>query len=141
MPALPSRQELAWSQNDVGLPIVYAGFGRTETGRSGSRLKVDSAVHTVCQSAMGCSNAQEHRYIPNNTVCSVMASGGTCSGDSGGPLFLTRNGVTYVGGATSFGDESCTDFGCSTSISAFAGWIAEQLGSAVRLLPRGTGRF
>jgi secreted trypsin-like serine protease len=35
----------------------------------------------------------------------------TCSGDSGGPIFLTDNGVEVLLGATSRGDPACVDHG------------------------------
>ena len=128
VPLLPSREGLAWSAEDTGMPVTYSGYGRTETGASGSRLRVNATADIICLSGAGCSDYAAQRYVPPNTVCSLMARGGTCSGDSGGPLFLTKKGVTYVGGATSFGDEDCSEFGCSTNVSAYADWIAEQLG-------------
>jgi secreted trypsin-like serine protease len=49
-------------------------------------------------------------------------SGGTCYGDSGGPLFYTHEGVEYLVGITSFGtNPNCkgTDFAYRTdTISA-----------------------
>lgn len=48
---------------------------------------------------------------------------GPCSGDSGGPAFLQRDGVPYVAGVTSFGDAYCQIYGVSTRTDAFGQWI------------------
>lgn len=50
-----------------------------------------------------------------------------CSGDSGGPSFVTRGETTYVAGVTSFGDLDCRYLGCSTDVSAYAAWIEKTL--------------
>lgn len=50
-----------------------------------------------------------------------------CSGDSGGPSFVTRGETTYVAGITSFGDLDCRYLGCSTDVSAYASWIEKAL--------------
>jgi MYXO-CTERM domain-containing protein len=49
--------------------------------------------------------------------------GGPCSGDSGGPSYILRDGVEYVAGVTSYGDQECAQYGASTTADRFAGWI------------------
>ena len=70
-------------------------------------------------------------HVPNATSQLI------CSGDSGGPTFVTRSGVTYVAGVTSFGDTDCQHLGCSTDVSAYADWIEailnDELGIALPL--------
>ncbi len=127
IPALPARAGLAWSAADVGQPITYVGFGRTESGTAGERLQVESTVDVVCLGPGYCSDG-ERWYAPPRTICSFMSNGGTCNGDSGGPALLVREGVTYVAGVTSFGDEDCAFYGCNTSVSSFADWIADYIG-------------
>jgi secreted trypsin-like serine protease len=40
----------------------------------------------------------------------------TCSGDSGGPLFVTVDGVEYLAGVTSRGDTRCADYGVAIQV-------------------------
>jgi secreted trypsin-like serine protease len=48
---------------------------------------------------------------------------GTCSGDSGGPVFVEENGQMYLTGLTSRGDMLCNGVGVYTSVPAFIDWI------------------
>lgn len=132
VPVLPSRNGFAFSEADVGMTVTFVGFGETETGASGSRLTVDAPLALVCQSHRGCTTDDGY-YAPLGSVCCDMSRGGTNHGDSGGPLFLKRQGVTYVGGATSFGEGSAGLFGCSTDVSAYADWIGERLGDGLAI--------
>jgi hypothetical protein len=45
--------------------------------------------------------------------------GQTCSGDSGGPAFMTQGDTELLVGVTSWGDASCTEFGVDTRIDAY----------------------
>lgn len=47
----------------------------------------------------------------------------TCEGDSGGPAFITRNGVEYIVGVTSFGYEGCVDTGSDTRVDSYLSFI------------------
>lgn len=48
---------------------------------------------------------------------------GTCSGDSGGPLYIEENGQKYLAGITSRGTLLCNEDGVYTSVPAFLDWI------------------
>ncbi|MCU0663666.1 MAG: trypsin-like serine protease [Myxococcota bacterium] len=54
---------------------------------------------------------------------------GTCSGDSGGPLFVEQGDNSVVGGVVSRGTAGCIASAGSvfTKISAYADWIDEQV--------------
>lgn len=127
IPALPGRAPLAWSADDVGQKVTHVGFGLTEHGTSGERLQVDGTADFICLGPSYCLYDDDLRYAPPRAICGRMSEGGTCNGDSGGPMLLVREGVTYVAGVTSFGDENCASFGCSTSVSSFADWIAARI--------------
>jgi len=49
----------------------------------------------------------------------------TCNGDSGGPAFATdASGNLTVAGVTSYGDQSCTQYGVDTRVDTFQSFIA-----------------
>jgi hypothetical protein len=52
---------------------------------------------------------------------------GTCQGDSGGPMLLDVGGVPVVIGVTSFGDDTCVEFGANTRLDRFAGFVAAHV--------------
>lgn len=47
----------------------------------------------------------------------------TCSGDSGGPVFMTINGKETIVGITSYGDEACAQGGYSTRVDTELGFV------------------
>jgi len=109
-----------------GERVNFAGFGLTEDGIYGTKLQVDgdidgfgcSATLCGCQVPPGVTATQFcYRQNPPAT------GSGPCSGDSGGPAFVYRNGQVYVGGMTSYGDANCTIYGVSTRADAFESFI------------------
>lgn len=54
-----------------------------------------------------------------------------CSGDSGGPAFLSSSASSdlILVGVTSFGDNQCLSLGVYTSVPAMVAWIDEQVES------------
>ncbi len=52
---------------------------------------------------------------------------GTCSGDSGGPAFVQKEGQYYVFGVTSRGNLLCNEEGVYTSLVAHQAWIEKSL--------------
>jgi len=126
IPYLPST--LALTNSDVGIDLEFSGYGQTQSGSTGTRLHVTNKLDLVCTSPSGCGN-----YASPNTICYDENPGGPCSGDSGGPAFVLRSGTKYVGGVTSYGDQNCTQFGCSTKVDAFDAWIAGFIGTTLPL--------
>lgn len=57
---------------------------------------------------------------------------GTCSGDSGGPVYLRQHGVNYLFALTSRGDMTCDQEGVYTNILAHKEWLKEAI---TKLLP------
>lgn len=49
---------------------------------------------------------------------------GTCSGDSGGPAYVTIEGKLYLTGVTSRGSALCDDVGVYTNVVPYAEWIS-----------------
>ena len=71
-----------------------------------------------------------HAYfnvITDNMFCAGFEEGGkdSCSGDSGGPIMVQKNGIWQQAGVVSFG-EGCAkpgSFGVYTRVSQFTNWI------------------
>ncbi len=120
IPHLPSA--LALTKADEGRPLEFSGFGVTETGQFTTKLTVTASLDYVCAEDLDCaglgigSRAGQICYDEREV-------GGPCSGDSGGPAFIIRDGQEYVVGVTSWGDSSCVRFGCSVKVDAFQDWI------------------
>ena len=125
IPHLPTG--LAVTGADEGTNTEYVGFGQTENGGSGTKLYVWNAIDKVCTSLGGCNFGNGGLAAPH-TICSDQSPGGPCSGDSGGPAFLDRAGQEYVVGVTSYGDQNCTQYGCSTKVDTFDSWISDFIG-------------
>jgi hypothetical protein len=122
VPALPANLGLVGS--DIGTPLDFAGFGLTETGSSSVKLHAEAPLGGFGCTVAGC---------PDPGVAATMISyaqpdAGPCSGDSGGPAFIQRNGAPYVAGVTSYGDRGCIIYGVSTRADAFDGFIADFVG-------------
>jgi V8-like Glu-specific endopeptidase len=47
----------------------------------------------------------------------------TCNGDSGGPAFITVDGVEVVAGITSWGDQGCHYYGWSQRVDIHDAWL------------------
>ncbi len=114
------------TKNDEGTSLEYVGFGKTESGSSGTKLHVFNDLDLVCTAFSGCNYGQG--IAAPNTICEDQTPGGPCSGDSGGPAFITRNGTQYVAGVTSYGDQYCQYFGCSTKVDSFEDFIRDFVG-------------
>lgn len=120
VPYLPAS--LGFTSADIGASLNFAGFGETETGSSGVKLQMDLPLGGLGCSVSGCPSAGD--AATQISYAQPLTVGGPCSGDSGGPAFISRNGTTYVGGITSYGDSNCTIYGVSTRTDAFDAWIS-----------------
>lgn len=112
--------DLAIEATDVGsLAMEFVGYGLTETRASGTRLHSSAAMSFACLGASECTwwrNAFSYAYIAPGAFCHLRTTAGTCKGDSGGPAFITRNGMEYVAGISSFGDTACQTHGCHAGL-------------------------
>jgi uncharacterized protein (TIGR03382 family) len=126
IPFLPSSLEITQSDEN-NLDLEFVGFGVTETNSYGTKMTVTDVLEWVCTSPGGC-DLGGGAFAEDNTICYDQVPGGPCSGDSGGPAFVWRGGVEYVGGITSYGDENCVQFGCSTKVDAFQQEIVDFMG-------------
>ena len=132
LPLHPARAILDPEIKDSGVQLEFSGFGRTETGSSGVKLKMSRELDVYCgglnspaDGESGCELTNYH-HAPYASFYYAQNDGGPCSGDSGGPAFITRDGVEYVAGVTSYGDSECTVYGVSTSVQDYYSWILEK---------------
>ncbi len=96
----------------AGIVVTQVGYGATQVGGGGAgRLfAIDAKATTSCTS-FGIPDA--------NLLCFSQIDGqGKCQGDSGGPSFATINGIEKVVGVTSFGDQTCAQFGADSRVDA-----------------------
>jgi len=79
-----------------------------------------------------CNDPQSYNgAISANQVCAGYAEGGidSCSGDSGGPLFIVENGQQIQVGITGFGDGCASPlfYGIYTNVSHFIPWLSNYI--------------
>lgn len=65
------------------------------------------------------------RIYNSEIVLNEANASGTCSGDSGGPAFIEKNGKLYFFGVTSRGSLLCNDVGLYTNALSYKDWIVE----------------
>ncbi len=99
----------------MGETITMVGYGLTgeNTGQFGTKRKATNVVAGVWQEVFSFDGA----HGTKSTVC---------NGDSGGPTFGTRKGVTTVIGVHSTSEQGCMDRGFDMRVDAFHGWITTQ---------------
>jgi V8-like Glu-specific endopeptidase len=76
----------------VGQPVQVVGFGLDDQGHTGHRRSGTAQVSSATE----------------KTFSITAAPGMSCSGDSGGPVFLEAGGTPHLVGVTSFGNLACT---------------------------------
>jgi V8-like Glu-specific endopeptidase len=106
-PAEPVKMNrTAFHDGFVGRPLRIVGFGVT------SATSTESGTKRQATSEVTSYDADDFHYGGT--------PGQTCFGDSGGPGFMTlQDGVEYLVGVTSWGDEECMFFGVDTRIDAY----------------------
>lgn len=135
---LPSSQGLTLTDIDV-TDLEFVGYGVTETGSSGTRLRMDQTLRYLCDAGgtycnidvpVGSDN-YELLIPPGSLGIHMNNSGGICHGDSGGPAFVMRNGTEYVAGVNSFvihnSSDECDYFGAATRVAQFEDFINDFL--------------
>jgi Trypsin len=126
-PFVRFSDETNLSESDEGALVSFAGYGQTEDDTFGAKL----VVSNIPLVAVG-PDPNIPAQIDDNQVFYEQppALGGPCSGDSGGPMFIERSGVELLAAVTSFGDTGCVDFGVSTRVDRFEGFIEGFCGEA-----------
>nr|XP_023023062.1 complement C1r subcomponent-like [Leptinotarsa decemlineata] len=117
---------------------VATGWGKTEfAGDNSNKLMavtLDIYPNERCSKIAEVDSDQLPNGITSNMLCAGDIRGGsdTCTGDSGGPLLITKNGNQckfYIVGITSFG-ISCgvvNTSGIYTRVSEYISWIEQNI--------------
>lgn len=109
----------------VGQILTLVGFGGGGTGTTGTNG--DFGTKRVGTTPIDeVSRTLISWNFDNNSESN------TAPGDSGGPAFLTVNGVLYVAGVTSGGDSATAGIGdhsFDTRVDAYASWIDSIVGT------------
>jgi Trypsin len=107
------------SQAPIGVMVTMVGYGITVSGGQTSTEHVVDQMSVACNSQIGADA---------NLLCFSQTGGkGKCSGDSGGPSFATINAKLVEVGITSFGDQTCTQFGADTRVDAEKAFITAHV--------------
>lgn len=126
VPHLPAS--LGLDDGDAGVSLDHVGFGYADLALTeyGIKLHADLPLAGLGCVVTGCptpGTTNQFSYEQDGSP-----NFGPCSGDSGGPAFISRGGTTYVAGITSYGDPGCALYGVSTNVSAFAAFIDDFVG-------------
>ncbi|CAH1982353.1 unnamed protein product [Acanthoscelides obtectus] len=116
-----------------GMPVISIGYGITELGQDTDQLKM---TETKTMSYNDCKSIEV--YLDEGFFCTHNGYSGTCSGDSGGPLFMNKGDNIALVGITSFGhfdhstntclvEEFPTAF---TNVAYYFRWIKDTLKAA-----------
>jgi hypothetical protein len=111
----------------IGEIATLVGYGVNDVDPANQfaiKFKAEGQVITDCD-ALGLAGAD---FDNGKVICFDQSEGtGACSGDSGGPTFVERDGQTILVGVTSFGDQDCRIFGANTRVDAELDFIDEIL--------------
>ena len=109
----------------AGVMATATGFGRTSDTSTATSAQVRFVTQPVITNA-ACLAA--YGIVVSSHICMSTAGGrGTCTGDGGGPLFVTRDGVFLQIGVGSFMSAAGCEAGFPsgfTRLTEYTAWIA-----------------
>ena len=103
----------------VGTSVKLVGYGVDDgaaQSNAGIKREVDVTIDQV---------------DPTTLHYTTKQGKSACNGDSGGPAFATVGGQLVVAGVTSYGDQTCQQFGVYTRVDAYLDFIEPFLNGAV----------
>lgn len=107
----------------TGEELVLAGFGVTD-GRRGTGSGTLRTVSTKISNLSDARREIDFGGAPGRSAC---------SGDSGGPAFVKRDGKLALVGVTSRGSFICDEEGIYTDIRYFQTWISDTKSDFAKL--------
>jgi secreted trypsin-like serine protease len=116
-------------------PLRVMGWGRTEsTPGSNSDVLLETTVNYISNQECQEINAGAFYPITDGNMCGYKKYSGSCSGDSGGPLFIVdKDGEigdrpTQVGIVSWGNSKECGTYpGVYTRVSYYSGWIKDTV--------------
>jgi Trypsin len=118
----------------VGPTFSFVGYGDTSAqgGGFGTRRVITLPIMHVGPNANiplpGNAPPSATDSIDSSQLYYRVTGKNTCTGDSGGPAFVVRNGLERHAGVTSFGDEDCAYDGVvARTDSVTMGWLQQQI--------------
>jgi secreted trypsin-like serine protease len=117
-----------------GAPVVVVGWGakNVENGQPVNYPNRLNQATLPIVSQMVCNSPESYNgTISDNQLCAGFINGGrdSCTGDSGGPLFIQVNNVYQQIAVVSFG-EGCgkqNKYGVYTYLPMYLGWITQYV--------------
>ena len=104
---------------EIGAAVKIVGFGVTSETGSDSGIK---------RMGMASLNALNGDGIDAGELTTTNDPQGTCYGDSGGPNFMTIDGMQFVAGVTSRGTAACgAGLDVAVRVDSHIGWIREYI--------------
>ncbi len=117
---MPVPINLVAADAPVGIKVTMVGFGATAIN-AGGNVGVEMVVDQMSMSCAGIGSDAD-------LLCFNQSGGkGKCEGDSGGPSFAMVKGAMLQVGITSFGDQSCAQFGADTRTEAEQAFILQHV--------------
>jgi hypothetical protein len=119
-PSLPELPLITAAADDIvaGSSVELVGFGETEQGSYGQRRRVLQTVAWAREQQLGIDQTDGR---------------GVCSGDSGGPMLVTRSGSTMIAAVNSFVGgtlaEHCGSGGVGIRVAPHRTFITEGIAS------------
>ena len=115
-----------WFSNLTGTTV---GFGMTDgydNYSSGTKYWMTADIIAYCPLTGTQSSNCEYYDFTRGFIYIDGSSTNVCSGDSGGPTFIKRNGVQYLAAVTSFGDEYCETYAGLTAVQDYRSFIKQH---------------
>ena len=114
----------------IGEPVTVTGWGRTGDDDPASQFLMYNDNPTILDPEI-CAEPFGHS-ITDKVICINAVNGGTCSGDSGGPLNYPQEDGSYIQvGLTSFGPSTGCENGLPhvfTRVTSYYDWIINVIG-------------
>ncbi len=119
------------AEDEVGSEIELLGRGLHGTGEQGESGATDDAL--LRRATNTVDSVDDHflrlTFDPPTREASTMLEGVGAGGDSGGPVFLRREGIDYLAGLNSWGDSCDVDVAkykandYQVRVSQFVAWV------------------
>lgn len=95
---------------------VYCDAGRTKC----------VSLKTSGSGLLRTTEVSVSKILPYEVVVNQRQGTGACSGDSGGPAYIQKNGKYFLWGVTSRGTPGCNLDGVYTNALTYADWMADK---------------